>query len=248
MNCDELREVYELYALGVLENPERNEIDEHLGRGCQSCAAGMKRAIETNAILGTLPPSAQPSPRLRQRLMAAIGYEPRGSFAFLGGWAGAWAAAAAVLLIAVAMKTQENSRNVALLAEARQDLSGVGRDAARLREAMTFLNEPETLVLIKGSSVPLPKARVFLNKNRGVMLIASNLPQAPAGKIYEMWVIPKGGAPKPAGLFNSDSSGNAIHILAGAMDADSTAVVAVTLEPEAGSQTPTMPIVIAAGA
>ena len=248
MTCAELREGYELYALGVLENPERGEIDEHLGRGCAVCAAGMKRAIETSVILGTLPAPAQPSAKLRQRLMVSIGYEPKTWFSFLSGWAGAWAAAAAILLVAFLFKSQENVRNLELLSESKRDLSGVGRDSARLKEAMAFLNEPETLVLIKGASVPLPKARVFLNKNRGVMLIASNLPQAPAGKIYEMWVIPKNGAPKPAGLFNSDTAGNAIHILTGALDTEATAVVAVTLEPETGSQTPTMPIVIAAGA
>ena len=55
-----------------------------------------------------------------------------------------------------------------------------------------------------------------------MLLIASNLPPAPAGKIYEMWMIPKGGKPVPAGLFQSESTGAAMHIQPGPVDADAS--------------------------
>ena len=54
-----------------------------------------------------------------------------------------------------------------------------------------------------------------------------------------------GGAPIPAGLFRSEN-GQGIHFQPGAVDPASIAAIAVTLEPEAGSTTPTMPILIAA--
>ena len=79
----------------------------------------------------------------------------------------------------------------------------------------------------------------------GVLLIASNLPAAGAGKTYEMWVIPKGGAPQPAGLFQSEGT-RGLHILSGPIDVSAIGTVAVTIEPVAGSVTPTMPIIIAA--
>ena len=66
-----------------------------------------------------------------------------------------------------------------------------------------------------------------------------------AGKTYEMWVIPKAGPPRPAGLFQSDGM-RALHILSGPVDVAAIGTVAVTIEPAAGSATPTMPIVIAA--
>jgi anti-sigma-K factor RskA len=79
---------------------------------------------------------------------------------------------------------------------------------------------------------------VVVNPAVGVLLIASNLPPAPAGQIYEMWVIPaKGASPAPAGLFQSGAAGNALHFHQTQVAPGSA--VAVTLEPEAGSEKPT---------
>src|ERR1035441_9132790 len=44
MNCSELRDHYELYAIGVAEEPERSEIRAHLDRQCAVCMQGVKRA------------------------------------------------------------------------------------------------------------------------------------------------------------------------------------------------------------
>ena len=45
MNCNELREYYELFAIGVAEEPERSEIRAHLNRKCEVCMAGVKKAL-----------------------------------------------------------------------------------------------------------------------------------------------------------------------------------------------------------
>jgi anti-sigma-K factor RskA len=80
-----------------------------------------------------------------------------------------------------------------------------------------------------------------------VLLIASNLPPVAPGKIYEMWVIPKGGKPAPAGLFRSSADGTAVHVQQGPVDVSATAAVAVTLEDEAGATAPTsQPFIVAA--
>ncbi len=108
------------------------------------------------------------------------------------------------------------------------------------RAALKFLNEPETKQVVFGQGQPKPpRGRVFVNPNRGVMLMVANLPQAPAGKLYELWLIPKTGAPQPAGLFQSDSQGNALYLREGLVDLSKTGAVAITLEPEAGSNAPT---------
>ena len=54
-----------------------------------------------------------------------------------------------------------------------------------------------------------------------------------------MWLIPKGGAPRPAGLFQSTDAGSAVHVLSGPIDTAALGAVAVTVEPEAGSPAPT---------
>ena len=38
MTCEELRDEYGAYALGIAEDPERAEIAEHLARNCPDCA------------------------------------------------------------------------------------------------------------------------------------------------------------------------------------------------------------------
>jgi anti-sigma-K factor RskA len=243
MNCEELRDMYELYSIGVLEDPEKSELDEHLGRKCEKCLAGMSLARQTNAALFTVIPMVEPPSRLRRKVLASVGLEKTG-----WGWLSAWAAVTAALMVAALYFSVQDSRHTAELASARLEFRATNQELTRVQAVMSFLNAPDTILVNAGKGVPLPpKARVFLNKNQGVLLLASNLPVAPVGKIYEMWVIPKGGAPKPAGLFQADAQGNAVHIQPGALDVDTTAVVAVTLEPEAGSQTPTMPIILSAG-
>lgn len=77
--------------------------------------------------------------------------------------------------------------------------------------------------------------------------MASNLPPAPAGKLYEMWLIPKSGKPSAAGLFQSAPNGSAMHIQPGSVDVDSTGAVAVTVENAQGADQPTsQPLIVAA--
>jgi anti-sigma-K factor RskA len=71
--------------------------------------------------------------------------------------------------------------------------------------------------------------------NGNATLMVSGLDTAPKGKTYEAWVIPKGKAPRPAGLFEGGKP-TTIH-LHGVPQKD--AVVAVTVEPAGGSPAPT---------
>jgi len=108
---------------------------------------------------------------------------------------------------------------------------------------LDFLRDPDTR---QASFAPGPRGRVFVNKDRGVLLIASHLPALAAGKTLELWTIPKGGTPKPAGVFKPDSDGRAVFLSKGAVEMASLGAVAVTVEPEGGSPAPTTtPIFVA---
>src|ERR1035438_9235955 len=66
-----------------------------------------------------------------------------------------------------------------------------------------------------------------------------------SGKTYEMWMI-RGGKPAPAGLFLSNSQGNAIHLYRPPTPPVESDVVAVTLEAAGGVAAPTStPIIVA---
>ena len=85
-----------------------------------------------------------------------------------------------------------------------------------------------------------------MNPSQGVLLVASNLPPARSGKIYQMWLLPKGRMPVSAGLFQSAMDGTALHIQRGPVDLNTTSGVAVTLENEGGAAQPTsQPLIVA---
>jgi anti-sigma-K factor RskA len=243
MNCSELRDHFELYSLGLAEEPERSEIRAHLDRGCAVCLTEVKRARELAAILASTAAPLAPSPKLRRRILAAAGAP---SYGF--GWAPAMAAVAALSLCAAVYfsgREREFSQEArSLLAQTRSQ----NIQLTCLNEAFAILNGADTTVTSFGEKQPQPKGRVFVNPSQGVLLIASNLPMAPAGKAYEMWLIPKGGkAPVAAGMFQASSDGTAVHVQLGALDVSAAAVVAVTLEVAAGVGAPTTtPVIVAA--
>ncbi len=244
MSCDELREYYEMYALGIAEDPEAGEIRAHLDRGCPVCVPGVRAARELAALIGASAPAVEPPARLRKRVLAIAGGQPARRL----NWSPVWAAVAAGLLIAALVFQSRAQRASADLARLESQAAAQTRELARLHQALAILNQPGARQVLFGGAAPLPpRGRVFVDAQRGVLLLASNLPPAPAGKAYEMWVIPKGGKPVAAGLFQAAADGTALHLLPGPLDVAGAAAMAVTLEPAAGVDQPTTrPIIVAA--
>ena len=237
MTHEELRGEYELYAMGIAEDPARSEIHEHLNRGCEVCMAEMKRARQIVAMLGASAAPQTPSSKLRKRILASAGYEQR-SYG-LAPWLGA--AAALCFVAALYFGGRERSYEeeiVSLRGQMRQQTV----ELTRLSEITAIMSGANTREVTFGAG---PKGKVFVNPASGVVLMASNLPPAPAGKAYEMWVIPKGAKPVPAGMFQSQADGTAMHVQTGPVDLASLAAVAVTLEDAAGAAQPTSTPLIA---
>jgi anti-sigma-K factor RskA len=242
MTCEELKDLYELYTLDVLEDAERDEIDAHLERGCDVCRKGVTAAVAMNTAMLSIAPDTAPPARLKQRLMAAIGAKGSES---RSPWAWVAALAAAAMLMFAVRTSIEQRRTAGELADARRTVEEVSAERERLgaerremMQALSFLNQPDTLQVGFGKDKPA-RGNIFVNPSRGVLLIASNLPALTPGKMFEMWVIPKGGSPKPAGMFRSTDSGTAFHMLAGSQWLSTGDAIAVTIEPEAGSIAPT---------
>jgi hypothetical protein len=243
MNCEALQDHYELYAIGVAEEPERSEIRAHLDRGCDVCMAGVKGAMEIMAFVGSTATQTEPPKKLRRRILASVGAEPRGFR-----WAPLWATVTA-LSLAAAIYFGQQQRHFADEAQLlRTQMHSQANELTRLTEAFAILNGPDTKEAVFGNAQPKPpRGKVFVNPSQGVLLMASNLPPAPSGKLYEMWTIPKAGKPVPAGLFQSASDGTAMHVRRGAIDVESTGAVAVTVEDERGADQPTtQPFIVAA--
>jgi hypothetical protein len=239
MTCDELQDVFELYSLALLEGEEKSEVEAHLARGCETCQKRLKDALAVNAVILASVPQMAPAARLRRRVLAGFGIERPG-----WGWLGAFAAAL-MLVVTLWLSVQERRRENEL-ADARRQAIQVAAERDRLIQAFQILNQPETKRVNFGEGKPQPpRGNIFVHPKLGVLLIASNLPALPAGRTYEMWVIPTAtGAPRPAGLFEANAQGSAINLLPGPFD--SLYAVAISVEPDTGSPAPTTtPIVVA---
>jgi anti-sigma-K factor RskA len=235
MKCEELKGGLELYALGLLDGEEKDELDAHLGRDCETCHRSLKSALAMNSMMLSFVPAVAPPGRLKRRVMASIGVQ-KSSWT----WA-ALLAAGAMLVVALWFSVQERQRTQELTI-ARKAILSISAQRDRMQQALSFLEDPESVPVRFNKG----RGNVFVNARSGVLLVASNLPELPSGRIYEMWLIPKGAAPRPAGLFQSDATGTAFHILSGAVDRAALGVVAVTIEPESGSAAPTTTPIITA--
>jgi hypothetical protein len=239
MSCEELQEMFELYSLALLEDEERSEVEAHLARGCETCRKNLKDALAVNALILASVPDVAPPARLRRRVLASFGIERPG-----WGWLGAFATAL-LLVVALWLSVQERRRENEL-ADARRQVIQANAERDQLFQAFQILNQPETkrVNFGEGKQEP-PRGNIFVHSKLGVLFIASNLPPLPPGRTYEMWVIPTAtSAPRPAGLFQSNPQGSAINVLAAPLDM--LYAVAISVEPEAGSQAPsTTPIIVA---
>jgi hypothetical protein len=244
MNCSALRDHYELYALGLAEEPERDEIRVHLDRGCEVCMSEMRRARELLTLVGgSSDAQAPPSSKLRRRILASVGAEQRG-----WGWTPLLAGSTLMFLAAAVYfggRESDFSREVVrLTAQSRAQII----DLTRLNEAFQLMNGADTTVTSFGQDKPKPRGKLFYSPSMGALLIASNLPPAPSGKAYELWYIPKakGASPVRGGMFQSQNDGTAMRILRGPIDANTTAAIAVTLEIDSGVDAPTStPVIVA---
>jgi len=242
MTCDELQGDYGLFAMGVLEDPERTELRAHLARGCDRCVAGVREARQFTYGIGASVEGPEPPRALRKKILAAAGVLPQPRWHWQTAWLAA-AALAAVAIVAVLYQEQKKDREIAGV---RLELARSAAEAVQLRAAINLLEAPETREVSfgQGPAAP-PRGHVYFNPS-GVLLVAANLPQPPSGKTYEMWIIPKGGAPEPAGLFASNVRGTAAHYFSAPSGVSETDTVAVTLEAAAGAAAPTsQPLIVA---
>ena len=142
---------------------------------------------------------------------------------------------------------KENSALKQGLASASAEAAQTTRELDDLRRIAAPIIAPEaqrvTLVAVK--TPPQPQGKAFYLRNRSnLVFVANNMPALPPQKAYELWLIPTQGAPIPAGVFKPDAHGSATLVnppLPAGMEAKA---FAITVENEAGSPTPTSPVVM----
>lgn len=243
MSNEELNDQYELFVLGVADRETAEEIQSLLDSGDPETIRAVRKARELVSGFALTAPLVEPPERLRRKVIAAIEPEPSG----YPKWIWAWITATALLGLVTFNFWQREQVKARELAESREELLRVSSRLASVTPLLDFLNEPQLKVTTFGQQqAQPPRGRALISPQRGVLLLVSNLPPAPQGRTYEMWVVPKKGNPLPAGLFQTSNEGRALHLHSQQVDVPNVAAIAVSVEPQAGSQAPTTtPFIVA---
>jgi len=238
-----------LFALGALQDDERVTLEKHL-EGCSSCRRELERLRGDMALLALSASGPAPPQRSRERLLKAIAKEPRTQktlaraqslWTFLP-----WLATAAVLLVA-AFFWQQSDRLAQQVARLRDQSAQQQAQLEQAREVVSTLTSTDAMrvTLVAAQTLPQPQGKAIYVRNRSSLIfLAGNMPPLPPQKAYELWLIPTKGAPIPAGVFKPDARGSATVIEPPLPAGVEAKTFAITVEPEQGSSTPTLPIVM----
>jgi hypothetical protein len=182
MNHDQIRELLEAYALGVLEPAEQAAVEEHLP-GCESC----RRLAADYAIVAEALPAAlaaatpsQPDPALRAHLLRRLG-RPRLRVRV------STAAAALALAVAVALLAWTTQLNQTLATERALYAQLAGQQEI----VFEVVDSPEATRVVLRPPVPGSTAygKVFTTPDLPfVVAMAGRLPTPPAGQLYHLWL------------------------------------------------------------
>ena len=355
MTHEELNELYELYALGVLDEPTSAEIERHLSEGCEYCREHVQTAFWTTSSLAGLAEAAKAPRALRDRVMTAVSPRPVRGWKFATWGLGAVAAGLLCAFLWSVSQTQNLHSTIGALTSQRDDSRGqvqtltserrqllnqdqqlhntidrlsseqnnlqgrsqslasergrltsqartlqstvqaltAERDGLRgrlqtveaeraqllsqrqatlstvqtltkerddlrgrvqaldyernqllnqrgeLQSVVAAVGNPGTRALEFGGGDNVPHGRVFLPPAGGVVLVGLRLPQLPANRTFQLWIVPSQGAPRSAGVFRSNTSGEAIYSSQVSRNGLTPAAVAVSVEPQGGSPAPT---------
>ncbi len=239
-----------LYALDALRGEDRAKLEQHLGT-CASCRLELEQLRGDTALLALSAAGPRPPQRARKRLLDAVSREARPVAAQTvprrgwWGWLG-WAATAAVVIFAASL-WRENMVLKGTLASASSQAAESTRQLEELRRIAAPILEPEAqrVTLVAAKTPPQPQGKAFYLRNRNsLVFLANNMPPLPPQKAYELWLIPTSGNPIPAGVFKPDAHGSASVVNPPLPAGAEAKAFAITVENEAGSPTPTSPVLM----
>jgi anti-sigma-K factor RskA len=236
MTHAEMDELYESYALGVLEAEPALEIEAHLRDNCAYCSERVRDALQATAALSGLAEPVKPPKALRDRVLSSVRPAKRSR---------TWSYALAGLSMACVALVVFSFWSRAEMQKMNQQLSAMRVERNELRSAIQLLTRSDTRAVQFGGAENLPHGRVLISRTGGLVFVGSQLPALPGDRTFELWLVPAKGAPQPAGLFRPNAPGESVHISPVPVDASNTSAVAVSIEPRQGSTAPTTkPIVV----
>jgi hypothetical protein len=196
-------ELFDLYALGVLEGDELADFGAHIAT-CDDCAHKLAEAQGRIALLSFAAPPAQPSPGVKESLLRQLSASADGRTLdveephlphsrFRAGWWNAiFAPAAAALALATILLWLSNNR---LNNEIQSQQAGLQQLKQQTEQTNTILDLVSARDTISVPLAPSPEAKgatahVLYNARLGKMFYSDTLSAAPPDKSYQLWLVP----------------------------------------------------------
>ncbi len=224
------------YVLECLDPPERAHVETHVA-GCVTCT-GLLR--EFRGVVGTLPLSLDPvsAPAEAWAAIRAAAQErrlPRRAPAFAPALPRAlrlarWPALGVCVALLIGW-------NVMLQRELARRAPG----PAPGPEVEALSRRPGRILALTGTGRPEASARIFVAVDGGGHFAVSGLRPLPRQRVYQLWLLPAGGAPMSSATFAVDATGRAWVKVAIPTSGGDVRAALVTEEAAPGSMTPTGP-------
>lgn len=191
------------YALDALEPDEARAVREHLAT-CTQPHAELRALLGAEQVLAMILEPVEPSPALRERVMASIERTAQERAAAVqppaapkppgrGGWLD-WLSprvARPLAVAAVAALVAVGAWGVTLQSQLAE------RDRA-LRAVADAIADGETAFRVDGSA---GRGYVVDTPGSGAALVVADLAALPADRIYELWLLDAAGTPVAVGTF-----------------------------------------------
>lgn len=244
---DPMRDLAPGYALGALTPEETRAFEAALAQRPE-----LQREVveyrETAALLAqqsALAPSPDLRARLRERVRVRVGPPDIAPAAGpLPGRKPFAPVATAMALVAMVLLSVGLTLKVRVLSDAVRSRDSLIVEGARRLEAreatLNAILEPEVQLTTLTAVGTDPVVQIFYNKaKRSVIVHAFRLAPASAGRVYQLWLMPKSGNPIASRTFNTESDGHALVESVDVPEGEIIAGFAVSIEPEGGSPQPT---------
>ena len=256
-----------LLAAGALPEQQRATLRAHAAE-CDECGPKLAEAQGQAALLALSVPQQKPAATIKAELFAKIHAERKHEetyrwpkkeeggaqlkdLALPGSWHRAWwqwvlMPVAAVFAVTAMWEWRENQRLAGELADANHQIVQMTNERQKADMLVDLLSSPDT-TSVKLAAAPETErswGMVRYNAKRGMVVYAADLQPLPAEKIYQMWLVPKAGAPISVGIFAPGPHGTRQLWTATVPLNTEVKAFAVTVEPAGGMPQPTGPKVL----
>ncbi len=253
---DRLEELFPFYALGVLSDAERAEVDAYVARDGEA-RARLAEALRSAAALAYDAVPIRPSAQTKRALMDRVNADARSGMAVHPRFdlsrlfntqvfkVGMPVIAVASLIAALVLGVWATSLNTEVT-RLQQETTILRQQLTAQREVIAQIAAPQVQAMsINGTPVqPQAHGQLIADPHKNIaVLIVSNLGALPPGKVYQFWLI-RGKVPISAGIFNVDEQGRGLLAVQSTEAIGSFDTIGVSIEPDGGSLQPTGDIVM----